>query len=206
MTVDAALDELYGAPLEEFTATRNRLAKELGGDEGTAFAKLRKPNRAAWVLNQLAREHRRDVDLLLDAGHRLRQAGLDKGAVDRARAAENDALKRLARAAEALGAHGQALARVNESLRAAAVTEGGRELLARGRFTEPLQASGFEAYAGIELPKRKRKAAPKRTDERRRAAAELRDLEQRLQAARAAADALAAEVDAAARRLRDLDD
>ena len=206
MTVDAALDELYGAPLEEFTATRNRLAKELGGDEGTAFAKLRKPNRAAWVLNQLAREHRRDVDLLLDAGHRLRQAGLDKGAVDRARAAENDALKRLARAAEALGAHGQALARVNESLRAAAVTEGGRELLARGRFTEPLQASGFEAYAGIELPKRKRKAAPKRTDERRRAAAELRELEQRLQAARAAADALAAEVEAAARRLRDLDD
>ena len=31
MTLDAALDELYGAPLDQFVATRNRLAKELGG-------------------------------------------------------------------------------------------------------------------------------------------------------------------------------
>lgn len=216
MTRDEALDELYGAPLDEFVATRNRLAKELGGDEGKALAGLRKPNRAAWVLNRLARQERRDVDLLLDAGHRLRQAGLDKEAVERARAAETDALKRLTKAAEALGAAGQALAQVNESLRAAAVTEAGRELLARGRFTEPLHASGFEAYDGLALPKppkRKRAAAaPKRTDERRRAAAELRELEQRLraaeqraQAARKEADDLAAEVDAAARRLRELE-
>ena len=205
MTVDAALDELYGAPLEEFVATRNRLAKELGGDEGTAFAKLRKPNRAAWVLNQLAREHRRDVDLLLDAGHRLRQAGLDKEAVDRARATESDALKKLRRDAEQLGATGQALTQVGESLRAAAVSEEGRELLARGRFTEPLQATGFEAYAGIELPKRRRKPAakpkpkPRENPARRRAEAELRELEARL-------DRLTAEVEAARRRLRDLRD
>jgi len=205
VTVDAALDELYGAPLEEFTATRNRLAKEVGGEEGKAFAKLRKPNRAAWVLNQLAREHRRDVDLLLDAGHRLRQAGLDRDAVERARAAESDALKKLTRAAEQLGASGPALAQVNESLRAAAVTEGGRELLARGRFTEPLRASGFEAYAGIELPKRpprrKAKPAPKQgpSPARKRAEAELRRLELEL-------ERVTAEVAAARQRLRDLRD
>jgi hypothetical protein len=203
VTVDAALDELYGAPLEEFVATRNRLAKELGGDEGKAFAKLRKPNRAAWVLNQLAREHRRDVDLLLDAGHRLRQAGLDKEAVDRARATESDALKKLRRDAEQLGASGQALTQVSESLRAAAVSEEGRELLARGRFTEPLQATGFEAYAGMELPKRKprpkKQAAP--TPKQRKAEAELRELEQRLETARRTVAKLEAEIDQRKRSL-----
>jgi PAS domain-containing protein len=207
VTLDDALDELYGVPPEEFVATRKRLAKQLGGDEGAAFAKLRKPSRAAAILNRLAREERRAVDLLLDAGHRLRQAGLDKAAVDRARTAESDALKQLTKAAERLGARGQALAQVAESLRAAAVTEQGRELLARGRFVEPLQASGFEAYAGLELPKQqpRPKPAPKRAAERRRAETALRELEQRLEAARAAADGLAAEVDAARRRLRDLE-
>jgi uncharacterized protein YbjQ (UPF0145 family) len=223
VTPDEALDELFDAPLEEFVAVRKRVAKEVGGDEGAAIAKLRKPSRAAFILNRLARDERRDVDLLLDAGHRLRQAGLDKAAVERARSAESDALKRLTKAAEKLGASGQSIVQVNETLRAAAVTEEGRELLARGRFVQPLRASGFEAYAGLELPApepQRRASAPKkqRVDERRRAAAELRELQQRLRAAereaeqaekqartaRAAADDLAEEVAAAERRLRDL--
>jgi hypothetical protein len=44
------------------------------------------------------------------------------------------------------------------------VTEEGRESLALGRFTEPPTTSvGFEAYAGMAVPKRKpkAKAAPK---------------------------------------------
>src|SRR4051812_50172020 len=115
----------------------------------------------------------------------MRQAGLDKAAVDRARASEADAIKRLMRAAEQLGASAQALTKVNESLRAAAVSEEGRELLARGRFTEPLQATGFEAYAGMDLPKPKprpkKQAAP--TARQRQAGAEPRGPEQRPQAA-----------------------
>ena len=55
MTVEDALDDLYGAPLEDFVAERKRLAKKLAGDEAKDFAKARKPNVAAWVLNQLAR-------------------------------------------------------------------------------------------------------------------------------------------------------
>ena len=78
-------------------------------------ARTRTPSRssasrtvAAWVLNRLARQHRRDVDLLLDAGHRLREAqagalerlgeaDLREGAEDRARGAQ-----RLTREAEKL--------------------------------------------------------------------------------------------------------
>jgi D-serine deaminase-like pyridoxal phosphate-dependent protein len=135
VTFDEALDELYGAPLDQFVTERKRLATQLEGDDAKELAKLRKPSIAAWTLNQLARRERRDVDLLLDAGHRLRQAGLDKPAVERARKAEIDALKRLHAAARRLGAREQTLTNVDEALRASAVTEEGREQLALGRFT-----------------------------------------------------------------------
>lgn len=216
MTLDEALDELYGAPLGDFVAERKRLAKELGGEEGAELAKLRKPNIAAWTLNQLARQERRDVDLLLDAGHRMRQAGVKKDAFEQARAKESDALKRLTKAAENLGASAQVVQKVNAALRTAAVTEEGRERLALGRFDDLPSASGFEAYEGVELPKRvpeKRKPAARerRVDERREAAAALRDAEKRLhelerEAERAAkaAQAARAEVDAARRRVDDL--
>ena len=58
MTRDEALDELYGAALDEFTAERKRLAKKLDGDDAKDIGALRKPNVAAWVLNQLARRER----------------------------------------------------------------------------------------------------------------------------------------------------
>lgn len=229
MTLDDALDELYGAALDEFVTERKRLAQKLEGDDAKEVAALKKPNVAAWALNQLARRERRDVDLLLDAGHRLRQAqagvlrGAEKETFEDARRKENDALKRLTKAAERLlrdargSASASTLTQIGDSLRAAAITEEGRELLARGRFTEPLRASGFDAYAGIDVPKPKRRA-PKHTDERREAAAALHELEQRLRAAQQVAeraeeqaraargevDALAEEVDAATRRLKEL--
>jgi hypothetical protein len=229
LTVEDALDDLYGAPLEDFVAERKRLARKLEGDDAQELAKARKPNVAAWVLNQLARRERRDVDLLLDAGHRLRQAqagvlrGTEKAAFDDARRKESDALKRLTKAAERLlrdtrGTVGAGvLSQINEGLRASAITEEGRELLARGRFVEPPRATGFDAFAGIDVPttrpQTKRRAAPKKrnTQELREASAALRELERRLHVAerdarkaRAAADALAEEVAAAERRLREL--
>jgi hypothetical protein len=223
VTYDEALDELYGAPLDEFVAERKRLAKKLDGADAAALAKVRKPNVAAWVLNQLARRERRDVDLLLDAGHRLRQAqtgvlrGAEKAAFEDARRKESDALKRLTKAAERLlrdergSASSGALAQINEGLRAAAVSEDGRELLARGRFTEPPKAAGFEAFAGIDVPKRPprrahaKTAKPRRDDTKRREAqAQLRELERKLAAAEHTVRALNAEVEAARRRLEKL--
>jgi hypothetical protein len=217
VTLEDALDELYGAPLEDFVAERKRLAKELGGEEGKELAALRKPNIAAWTLNQLARRERRDVDLLLDAGHRMRQAGVKKEAFEQARAKESDALRRLTKAAAELGASPQVVQKVGAALRAAAVTEEGRERLALGRFDDLPSASGFEAYEGIELPQRapsaKKPSARKqsRIDERREAAAALREAEKRLhelerevERVEKAARAARADVDAARRRVDDL--
>ena len=162
---DEELDRLFGAPLGEFVAVRNELAKALRAEgrkeEADEVAALKKPPVPVWVVNQLARGERRDVDLLLDVGHRLRAAhgesdpGKARQAFDSARQAEHEALGRLNKAAAKLleeeqGTVSQAmLDRVASTLRAAAVTEEGRELLARGRLTEEVSTTGFELAAGL---------------------------------------------------------
>jgi hypothetical protein len=161
VTLDDAIDELYGADLDSFVADRAKLVRQLK-DEGAkhdaeVLAKLRKPTVFAWTLNQLARRERRDVDLLLDAGHRLREAqagvlhGGDRVEFERAREIERDALRRLERAAARLlgGSSNTLLPKISSTLRTAAVTEEGRELLARGRFVAPLESEGFDALAGL---------------------------------------------------------
>lgn len=162
---DEELDPLFAAPLGEFVAVRNELAKSLRAEgrkeDADEVAALKKPPVPVWVVNQLTRRERRDVDLLLDVGHRLRAAHGEsdpqkaRQAFDSARQAEHDALGRLTKAAAALleeeqGTANQAmLDRVAATLRAGAVTEEGRELLARGRLTEELSTTGFELAAGL---------------------------------------------------------
>jgi hypothetical protein len=208
LNLEKAIDELYGVGLESFVAERGRLVEEARGaghgEEARAIAGLRKPTVAAWVLNQLSRRHRRDVDLLLDAGHRLRdaQAGLLAGEApagfEDARKTELESLRRLKAHAEQLmsSERGQAstatLRQVEESLRAAAVSESGRELLARGRFVEPIHAEGFDVINQIAAGARPRAASRKqaRPDERREAEAALRQATSKLRdAERAARDA-----------------
>jgi hypothetical protein len=162
---DEELDRLYGAPLGDFVAVRKELVGGLRAegkkDEADEVAALKKPAVAVWVVNQLARRQRRDVDLLLDVGHRLRAAHGEtdpekaRKAFESAREAEREALGRLTKAAgdlleEEQGTASQAmLDRVVSTLRAAAVTEEGRELLARGRLTEEITTTGFELAAGL---------------------------------------------------------
>jgi len=202
VTLDEALDELYGVDPEDFVAERKRLARELkdAGDAAAAdaVAKTRKPTVAAWALNQLARKQRRDVDLLLDAGHRLRQAqegvvgGADRAAFEQAQKTEREALRRLTQHASELlgGASSQALSQIGSTLRTAAVSEEGRELLARGRFTTALESEGFDVFGLLPTPparttKRAAPAAEKRkaNEELKQAKARLRELEQQMREA-----------------------
>jgi hypothetical protein len=220
VSLDDAIDELYAAAPEDFVAERTRLTKALRTaglrDEAETLAKLRKPSIAAWALNQLARGHRREVDLLLDSGHRLReaQAGLfgggEREAFETARRAEQEALSELTAAAEALlGARGSGsaatLAQVTESLRAAAVSPEGRELLARGRFTEPIRGQGFDLLGELAaaVP---RKTPPKPARDRtaeKKARAELREAKTALQAAERAAHEAAERLEAARKAVAD---
>ena len=79
--VTADVDQLYAVDLGEFTAARNdlvrRLRKEGEADRAAEIAALRKPSVPVWVVNQLARRDRRDIDLLLDASHRIRVAAAE---------------------------------------------------------------------------------------------------------------------------------
>lgn len=198
MDLDDALDQLYGAAPEEFVAERKRLAKELKADGRTDdadhIAKIRKPTVAAWALNRLARDHRRDIDLLLDSGHRLRQAqaGVLRGdareAFEQAQRTERETIGRLRHEAEQLlgGASSAVLEQIAASLHAAAVSEQGREVLAAGRFTQPFTLEGFDAVAGLAPPPSKRAAKPKPTrsaEELKQARAELAEARKRLREA-----------------------
>ena len=211
--LESELDHLYAFEPEEFVAERDRVARALRDadrrEEAEQVKALRKPSVAAWTVNQLARRERRQVDLLLDAGHRLREAqqgalaGDRPKALDEARRTEREALAALDNAARDLLAERKkatdaTLRKVAETLRTAAVSTEGRELLARGRLTGELQPAGFELLAPL---------APATSKGKRRRPAPAREKKQldesraRLEQARAAAadaskSARAAEEDA----------
>ncbi|WP_188484825.1 hypothetical protein [Cellulomonas carbonis] len=70
--------ELYALPAGDFTAARDRIAKEVRseGDRELAalVAGLRRPTTAAWAVNLLVRTHPDEVERLLELGAALREA------------------------------------------------------------------------------------------------------------------------------------
>lgn len=213
--IDAEIDRLYGLSLEEFTKERDALARRLRADgkrdEATAITELRKPVLAAWVVNRLAREHRPDVEALVEAAAGIRGGKPDADERFRTTA---DGLARAAREvlAEADRRASDAVLRdVATTLRAAAAAE--PDILLGGRLTEPIEATGFEAMAGA-APRRpsstaggrqqKKKPQPDRArvQAARKAVGETRDEARRLRreadAAEREARRLRAEADAAA--------
>ena len=153
------LDRLYGEELAGFVRERTRLASALRKEGRRAEAEhvqqLRKPSVSVWAVNQLARGHRKEIELLLDAGDRLAAAqrallaGGDRQAFDRASKAERDALNRLSTEARSILAERGSTAtleRVISTLRAAALSEAARPDLARGRLTDDVDPAGFDAF------------------------------------------------------------
>lgn len=221
------VDALYALPLDEFTAARNALAKQLGSEE---IRKLAKPSVPAWAVNQLARRERRKFGELLKSGETLQKqvlggkAGL--GALRDAQQHERQLVLDLVLRAESLlkdagrPATAATLERISETLAAGAQTAEGREALRSGRLTEELEPAGFEALSGL-TPRQAapgdelaaaRRAKEDRRKERRRLEQEVRKLETRAAAAEREADEAAkaaerarAAADKAARRLAELE-
>jgi hypothetical protein len=197
-----ALDGLYGGPLEDFTAARNELAKELRSDGKAAAADwmkgLQKPSRAAWLVNQLAVRKAKEVGRLLELGGELRAAQEEMlaGSPDRAKLreaaqGEQRAVDSLTRAAEAIGReHGvgaQILTRVGETLQAAAGDPEVAEAIESGRLTREQRAASV-GLIGTAAPA-PRAAAKKGKD---REAAERRARQQQAKRRQAAERKLAA--------------
>jgi hypothetical protein len=225
-TVEREIDGLFDLPLDEFTAARNALAKRLkqdgDGDAAEQVRALPKPSVAAWAVNQLSRHEPEAVRSLLNVASRLRSAQersfKGERAADELRAAqaeEREIIRKLARSAEGVlkdagrPASGTTLERVSTLLRAAAVSDASS--LREGRLTGDVEASGFDAFAGLAVPTkgRGRRAAPDGDDlaERRRQKRELeqrrKKLERRVRELEAKADAAEREAERARKAAED---
>ena len=185
--VEDEIDRLFDLPLDEFTKARNDLARQLkrdGDSEGAAAVQeLPKPTVAAWTVNQLARTERTAVVKLLDAGEALRAAqgrllgGEDASdALRDATGQEREAVRSLTHSAEqVLASAGRpatqaVLERVSATLRAAAVSDDGRQVLESGRLTTELEPAGFGGLAGAPAAGKRRPRAERQahTVDRRR--------------------------------------
>ena len=179
--VDEVADELYGLPLDRFTATRNERARQSKQDgdaaAATAIGKLGKPNASAWLANQLVRRHRDEVTALLELGGSMRAATANLNAGELRELSKQQhrvvhALVQQARdvAADAGQSVSESTARgLEDTLHAALADEQAGEQLAAGRLTTTLTRSGFpgaetsSAAAGRPRGAHGRKAAPDRT-------------------------------------------
>jgi hypothetical protein len=179
------LDRLYHGPLEDFTATRNMLAKSLRADgksEAADWVKgLTKPSRAAWLVNQLAVRKPDEIAELLEAGRELRAAqeemlagSPDRDQLREAARREQRTVDSLLRTAEAIGReHGvgeQILTRVGETLQAAVSDPEVAEAIEAGRLTREQRAAsiGLVGPATPAAPKGKSARAKQKEEKERR--------------------------------------
>jgi hypothetical protein len=151
----AAVAELYGAAPEAFTGRRGELAAaaRAAGDRAAAKAigALRRPTRAAWVVNQLARADPGAASRLAELADSLRGAQEAKDgrrlrelSVERDRAIDG----LTARALDAAGVADPPAAlrfEVSQTLTAALADPGVAAEFAAGRLTRAEQWSGFGA-------------------------------------------------------------
>ena len=153
--IDGEIDRLYQLPPDQFTAARNALAKEAGGD-GAAVRALTKPPLAAWAVNQVYWKHRDVYDALMSASTELRK--VHKAVLTGRQGDIRDAGKQHDEAAEAALKAALAILReeghpATDATRQAIMTTL-RALPAEdppGRLTRTLQPGGFEMLAGLSI-------------------------------------------------------
>lgn len=154
--LDELLDRLFAAPLDEFTALRDRLAKDLRSDgkaeDAASVKSVRKPTVGAFALNQVARESPKKIEWLMEVYEKLRnpQSPADLREASRSR---NQIIAEIVETASRLleseghSASEQVKERIARTLQAA-TEEGAAEVLRKGRLERELQPSGFRLGAG----------------------------------------------------------
>jgi len=148
-------DELYGLPPDEFVPARDdrvAAAKEAGNrDLARALARLRRPTKAAWLANLLARHRTEQLDGLVALARSLTQAQqeLDGDALRALSGQRHRAVAAMARDAGRLAARrGEAVSdalvrEVAGILDAALADPAVAEEVRAGRLTKTVRYSGF---------------------------------------------------------------
>ena len=212
--------DLYAVPLDEFTAERDRLAKELrsrGEDESARRVKaMRKPSLPAWAVNRLAREDNDELarwfELRDELGGASDAAELRRLATQRRRLLA-DLLKR---AEDILRGAGHAVTATTTDAISKTLQAGGeqedRRRIEEGTLERPLTPTGFEGLGGFESaaidsepqPARPsasaRKAAERLSSEAEAAERKAQELARAAAKAARAAEDLAREAEQASRR------
>ncbi|MFC7658211.1 hypothetical protein ACFQV8_19925 [Pseudonocardia benzenivorans] len=172
--VEAAAEELYGVPPDDFVPVRDELvaaAREAGDREAAkAIGRLRRPTQAAWLANLLARERAQQLDGLLSLASDLTDAQrtLDGAALRTLSAQRGKLVAAMAREARALaGRDGHRVAESTERdlrgiLDAALADPGIADQVRSGRLHRTVSYSGFgpDALAGAEPRPAPRRPAP----------------------------------------------
>lgn len=158
--INRHIEELFAAPLKDFTSARNAKVAALKaaghGDDAQLLRRLGRPPGSLWAVNQLARLVPEQLGQFVDLVQQARRDQLrDPHAAAEAMQAQRAQLAVLTRrAAEAMtkAAHrasSDALGRISNTLLGAAVDRHLAEDLRRGRLTAELPAPGFEVLAGV---------------------------------------------------------
>jgi hypothetical protein len=158
--LDEVADELYTVHPDEFIAVRTERQDRARADGDRELAKqiggLPKPSTAAWVANVLVREHRGEIQGLVELGGLLREAQ-ENLAGDQLRALNaqrSKLLGALTRQALAVAReHGHPVstsveAQVETTLRAAMSDPEAGEALLSGRLTSAMSYSGLGTVGG----------------------------------------------------------
>ena len=163
------VDALYGLSLDEFTAARDALAKDLrkGGERaGAEWVKaLRKPSGPAWVVNQLARTQTAEAKELEESAKALREAH-ERLLAGQSQADDlREAADRQTKAVAALldKAHGlldgagnppsqATLEKTQQTLEAVALDEDTRTAFAAGRLMHEARPIGLGLLGGAVPP------------------------------------------------------
>lgn len=154
MDFDAVAEELYAGPREAFIATRAERAAEAKQDGDAELARrikeLRKPSIAAWLVNQLARQHADELADLAELGEQLRQAheDLDGERLRELSTQKRAAVERLADRVRSLGPEPTSgvLDQVTGTLEAAVSSADVAATVAAGRLDAAVAPSGFEQW------------------------------------------------------------
>lgn len=158
MNLPEPADPLFEIAPEEFTAERDRIAKQLKkqGEAGAAakVKALKRPSITAYALNLVAGRHPELIRSLLEADERLRTAK-SRAEMDGAKADRQKAISAISgRAITLLTEQGRPVTapvreRMTETLLAAATDDETRERLQRGRLLKEAEAGGFGGPVAI---------------------------------------------------------
>ncbi|NIH85152.1 hypothetical protein [Amycolatopsis granulosa] len=218
MKFETVADELYALPRDEFTAARTERAKAARArqpDLAKRITGLRKPTVAAWLVNQVVRQHPREIEQLDDLGSRLRAAhrklaGDELRTLSRQR---NELIRRLSGLASAIADtvgvayHDTAERQVEDTFEAAVSNPDSAAEVRAGRLSTALTPSTSEDWLAAALAASPaRKAAPQpparaRAKQQRSRDPEAERREAALAEARANAAAAAAARDEAQQNL-----